>query len=154
MQWLLKSRWESGFSRWWMCNSKEHFSWGCQVWHTSTWLLFPSSCDEVTFPALLLGRNWLGRVQGLRLASVSQSAHSACWVGAGRGHDPGAGAAVADVHVALLVSGRVWWFQLLLIQLPRDERLGSSFLPCLFWNTGRLSKCQGCWWFGCDGSEF
>lgn len=74
--------------------------------------------------------------------SVPQPAHSACWAGAGQGHDPGAGAAV---HVAFLVSSRMGWFQLLLIQLPRGERLGSSFLPGLFWNTGRLSKCQGCW---------
>lgn len=84
-------------------------------------------------------------MQGLRLASVPQLADSACRTSAGRGHGPGEGSAMADVHVAFLVSGCVRWFQLLLIKLPTGGRLGSPFLPCLLWSTGRLSKCQACW---------
>lgn len=47
------------------------------------------------------------RVQGLRLESVPQIAGSACWMGAGQGHDPSEGSAMADVHVAFLVSAHV-----------------------------------------------
>jgi len=64
------------------------------------WHCFLSDCGEVTFPALLLGRNWMGMVQELRFASVPQLADSACRTGVGRGHDPGEGSAMADVHVA------------------------------------------------------
>lgn len=49
----------------------------------------------------------MGRMQGLRLASVPQLADSTCRTGAGQGHDPGEGNAMADVHVGFLVSGRV-----------------------------------------------
>ena len=49
----------------------------------------------------------MGREQGLRLASVPQLADSACRMGAGQGHGPGEGGAMADTHVAFLVSGHV-----------------------------------------------
>lgn len=44
----------------------------------------------------------MGKVQGLRLESVPQQL-----VRGSQGHDPGKGSAMADLHVAFLVSGRV-----------------------------------------------
>lgn len=46
-------------------------------------------------------------LQGLRLASVLQLVDSACRAGAGWGHDPGEGSAMAVTRVTFLVSGHV-----------------------------------------------